>query len=209
MQTLNSWLSRIWTFPEKRRTCEKTALWAQALTSHLESEGATGAGWGGYWDDTEARKKIPNVIIRWPFDFNGFHSLSLLLASTPGAQGAVNGKAITEPWLGGKHTFPRTITFPVTKAGGWEAALGRKVEASALQGSPGVPRTGNSHVSQGNRQKVPPERQGEWWAMSFFRNNFCHCWKWRQPWVTVTSAHRQGLDRDARAFGSTLSFSLV
>lgn len=123
MQNLNSWLSRIWTFPEKWRTCEKIALWAQALTLHLESEGATGAGWGGYWDDTEARKKIPNVIIQWPFDFNGFHSLSLLLASTPEAEGAVNGKAITEPWLVGSTHFPGRSHFLWQKLGAGKLPL--------------------------------------------------------------------------------------
>lgn len=35
----------------------------QALTLRSESEGATGAGWGGCWDDTEARNKTPNMVI--------------------------------------------------------------------------------------------------------------------------------------------------
>lgn len=174
MQNLSSGLRRTRTFPEYRKTCGRTARRAPALTLRSESEGATGAGWGAQGDDTEARNKIPTRLFYHLLSSMVFiHFLSYWQTSTRGAQGAVNGKATRKPWLG-ERWLPRAITFPVTKAGGWEAALGSKVNTSALNGSPGVPRTGNIHFSQGNRQKVP-ERQGEWSATSFSRNNFCHC----------------------------------
>ena len=136
-----------------------TAPWAQALTLHLESEGATEAGWGGYWDGIEARNEIPNLIIQWPFDFNGLHLVSLLLASSWGAQGC--------DWKGYNQTLdgrwlPRTITFPLwQRQGGWKAALGRKGKASVWEGSPRAPRTGSIHLSQGNRWRTP-KIWGEW-----------------------------------------------
>lgn len=198
----NSWLSRTWTFLEKRRTCERTALWAQALTLHLESEGATGAGWGGYWDDTEAGNKIPNLIIRWPFDFNGLHSLSLFLASTWGAQGGMNGKAITEPWLVGGNVSQDDRVSRDKSWGAGKAALGRKVRA--LQGSPRAPRTGNIHLSQGNGLEAAKRTRRM--VGNLFRNDFCHhCWKWWQPQRQLR-LHRA---RDAKGCGSTLSFSLI
>lgn len=87
MLNLNSWLRRTRTFPEQRKTCEKTAPRAPALTLRWASGGATGAGWGVQWDGTEARNKTPNVIILRPFESMVFiHFLFYWQTSTRGAR---------------------------------------------------------------------------------------------------------------------------
>lgn len=92
----------------------------------LESAGATEAGWGEDWGDTEARNKIPNSIIRCPLLSMVFTGCEWRGSYWTLAGGAHVSQAITfPPWqrLGAALQEESGRHLP------WKGALGRPGKA--------------------------------------------------------------------------------